>query len=83
MNNEIIITFSLYGIGGAQRRAFALANRFADKGYTVYVVAVWGRDSTIGSENYYGVSEKINLGWRWKLPVSGLLLVGTILLTVF
>lgn len=61
MNNEIIITFSLYGIGGAQRRAFALANRFADKGYTVYVVAVWGRDSTIGSENYYGVSEKINL----------------------
>ena len=29
------------------------------------------------------VSEKINLGWRWKLPVGGLLLVGTILLTVF
>ena len=32
MKKEIIITFSLYGIGGAQRRAFALANYFADKG---------------------------------------------------
>ncbi len=61
MKKEIIITFSLYGIGGAQRRAFALANYFADNGYTVYVAAVLGRDYTIGSENYYGISEKVNL----------------------
>lgn len=61
MSKEIIITFSLYGIGGAQRRAFALANEFLKQGYTVYVVAVWGNDSTIKDENYYGIDERIKL----------------------
>lgn len=61
MNKEIIITFSYYGIGGAQRRAFTLANSFAQNGYTVYVIAVLGSDSTINEKNYYNIDEKINL----------------------
>lgn len=61
MNKEIVITFSLYGIGGAQRRAFTLANYFAEHGYTVYVAAVRGRDGTIGEEKYYDISDKVKL----------------------
>ena len=61
MNKELIIAFSLYGIGGAQRRAFNLANQFAQNGYTVYILAVWGTDSTIKDENYYHLNDKINI----------------------
>lgn len=61
MNKELIIAFSLYGIGGAQRRAFNLANQFAQNGYTVYILAVWGTDSTIKDENYYNLNDKINI----------------------
>ena len=61
MNKEIIITFSYYGIGGAQRRAFSLANSFVQNGYTVYVLAVLGSDSTINEKNYYDIDKKINL----------------------
>lgn len=61
MNKELIITFSLYGIGGAQRRAFSLANRFAESGYSVYVVAVLGDDKTINNENYYNANPNVNL----------------------
>lgn len=61
MDKELIITFSYYGIGGAQRRAFALANNFAKNGYTVYVLAVLGSDSTISTENYYNIDEKVKL----------------------
>ena len=61
MKKELIITFSYYGIGGAQRRAFALADSFAKKGYKVYVLAVYGSDSTITQSNYYNVDESIEL----------------------
>ncbi len=61
MTKELIITFSYYGIGGAQRRAFALADNFAKKGYNVYVLAVLGSDSTITQNNYYNINEKVKL----------------------
>lgn len=61
MDRELIITFSYYGIGGAQRRAFALADNFAKNGYKVYVLAVLGSDNTISTENYYNVDEKVKL----------------------
>lgn len=61
MNKELIITFSYYGIGGAQRRAFALADNFAKKGYDVYVLAILGSDNTISTENYYNVDKNIKL----------------------
>ena len=61
MKKELIITFSYYGIGGAQRRAFALADSFAKKGYNVYVLAVLGSDSTINEENYYNVDKNVKL----------------------
>lgn len=61
MSEELIITFSYYGIGGAQRRAFALADNFAKNGYDVYVAAVLGSDSTITENNYYNVDERIKL----------------------
>ena len=61
MDKELIITFSYYGIGGAQRRAFALANSFTQKGYKVYILAVMGSDSTITQENYYNINENIKL----------------------
>ncbi len=61
MTKELIITFSYYGIGGAQRRAFALADNFAKKGYNVYVLAVLGSDSTITKNNYYNINENVKL----------------------
>ena len=61
MSEELIITFSYYGIGGAQRRAFALADSFAKNGYDVYVAAVLGSDSTVTESNYYSVDERIKL----------------------
>ena len=61
MNKELIITFSLYGIGGAQRRAFSLANQFAENGYLVYIVAVLGDDKTINNENYYYTHPNVNI----------------------
>lgn len=61
MNKELIITFSYYGIGGAQRRAFALADSFAKNGYNVYVLAVLGSDSTITQNNYYNVDKRVKL----------------------
>lgn len=59
MSKDLIITFSLYGIGGAQRRAYNLANEFAKKGYNVYVLAVMGSDSTIKEETYYNCDNRI------------------------
>lgn len=56
---EIIIAFGLYGIGGAQRRAFNLANEFSKKGYTVYVMSVFGRDATIKDEDYYNFNKDV------------------------
>lgn len=61
MARELIITFSYYGIGGAQRRAISLANYFAEKGYKVYILAVLGTDSTITSEDYYGINKRLNV----------------------
>lgn len=61
MNKELIIAFSLYGIGGAQRRAFNLANQFVKEGYTVYILAVRGTDSTIKDENYYHSGDRIKI----------------------
>lgn len=61
MSRELIITFSYYGIGGAQRRALSLADNFVQKGYSVYVLAVLGNDSTITEKNYYGIDKRIKL----------------------
>lgn len=61
MNKELIIAFSLYGIGGAQRRAFNLANEFSRNGYNVYVLSVLGRDFTIREENYYRCDNDVKL----------------------
>lgn len=61
MKKKLVITFSLYGIGGAQRRAFSLANQFAINGYSVYIVAVLGDDKTINNENYYNVHPNVNI----------------------
>ena len=61
MNKELIIAFSLYGIGGAQRRAFNLANEFSKNGYDVYVISVLGRDFTIREENYYRCDNDVKL----------------------
>ena len=59
---KIIITFSYYGIGGAQRRAINLANEFVEKGYEVTILAVLGADGTIDlNNNYYNIDERINL----------------------
>lgn len=61
MNKELIITFSYYGIGGAQRRAFSLANEFSKNGYDVYILAILGSDSTIKEENYYNLNSKVKV----------------------
>ncbi len=61
MNKELIITFSWYGIGGAQRRVFNLAEEFVKLGYKVYILAVLGRDATIIDENFYSSDNRINL----------------------
>ena len=61
-NKSIIITFSYYGVGGAQRRAVNLANEFVDCGYNVTILAVLGRDGTIPiAENYYNIDKRISL----------------------
>lgn len=61
MTKELIITFSCYGIGGAQRRAFALANNFAENGFDVYVLAFLGDDSTMSKDNYFNIDKRIKL----------------------
>lgn len=61
MRKKIIITFSFYGIGGAQQRAFTLANHFTENGYLVYIVAVLGDDKTINNEIYYNTNPNIKL----------------------
>lgn len=61
-NKKIIITFSYYGIGGAQRRAINLANEFVDRGYQVTVLAVLGEDGSIGSDdNHFNLDKRVNL----------------------
>lgn len=61
-NKNIIITFSYYGVGGAQRRAVNLANEFVNKGYKVTILAVLGPDGTITPDNnYYNIDKRISL----------------------
>lgn len=61
-NKNIIITFSYYGVGGAQRRAVNLANEFVNKGYNVTILAVLGPDGTITPDNnYYNIDKRISL----------------------
>ena len=61
MNNNLIIAFSLYGIGGAQRRAFNLAKYFDQHGYNVHILAIRGNDSTIENKNFYNSDGNINI----------------------
>ena len=61
MTKELIITFSYYGIGGAQRRALTLANYFSEKGYKVYILAVLGEDFTITTDNFYNIDKGLTL----------------------
>jgi len=59
---KIIITFSYYGIGGAQRRAINLANEFVNNGYRVEILAVLGKDGSIKyGENHFNLDESIDL----------------------
>ncbi len=61
-NKNIIITFSYYGVGGAQRRAVNLANEFVDSGYSVTILAVLGKDGTIDcNDNYYRLDNRVKL----------------------
>lgn len=61
MKKEIIIAFSWYGIGGAQRRAVTIANGLENKGYSVSILAVMGADGTIKEENYFGLDPRIKI----------------------
>lgn len=61
MKKEIIIAFSWYGIGGAQRRAVTIANGLINYGYEVSVIAVMGPDGTIKDENYFGLDSRIKI----------------------
>ncbi len=59
---KVLITFSYYGIGGAQRRAINLANKFVQKGYGVTLLAVLGDDGSIEyGENHFNLDESIDL----------------------
>ena len=59
---KVIITFSYYGIGGAQRRAINLANEFVNNGYQVEILAVLGKDGSIKhGENHFNLDERIDL----------------------
>lgn len=60
MNKEILIVFSYYGIGGAQRRAINLANELIKNGYKVTILALLGEDGTIKDEDYYKIDKQIN-----------------------
>lgn len=60
-NREILMIFSYYGIGGAQRRAINLANEMVKKGYKVTILALLGADGTIKDENYYKIDEQIEI----------------------
>ncbi len=61
MKKELIITFVHYGMGGAQRRAINLANEFAKKGYTVYLLSVLDSNSTITKQNFYNINDRVKL----------------------
>lgn len=61
VDKELIITFSYYGIGGAQRRAVSLANKFSECGFNVYVLAVLGNDLTIKKDNFYNLNKNVTL----------------------
>ena len=61
MKKNIIITFSYYGIGGAQRRAVTIANELIERGYGVTIVAVKGADGTIHDKYYYCQSSAIEI----------------------
>ena len=60
-SKEVIMIFSLYGIGGAQRRAINLANEMVRKGYKVTILALFGADGTIEDENYYKIDKQIEM----------------------
>lgn len=61
MKQELILTFSYFGIGGAQRRAFSLAKSFAEAGYKVFVLAVLGCDYSIENKTFYDINENVEL----------------------
>ena len=59
---KVLITFSYYGIGGAQRRAINLAKEFVNKGHQVTILAVFGNDGSIKiGENHFSLDESIDL----------------------
>lgn len=60
-NKEILMIFSYYGIGGAQRRAINLANEMISNGYKVTIIALLGADGTIKNENYYNIDKRIKV----------------------
>ena len=57
MKKEICIAISKLSVGGAQRRAFTLANEFARNGYSVYILALSSNDSTLEINEYYNVEK--------------------------
>ena len=61
MSKELIITLINYDMGGAQRRAFSLANNFVKKGYNVYVLSVLGENSSLSFQNHFSIDERVNV----------------------
>lgn len=59
MKKEICIAISKLSVGGAQRRAFTLANEFARNGYSVYISALSSDDSIPEINEYYSTEKNV------------------------
>ena len=58
---KIYLIYSYYGIGGAQRRAANLAKKFAQAGYSVTILSLYGNDNSITSKNNYIIHDGIEM----------------------
>ena len=61
MKKELCLVISKLSVGGAQRRAFNLANELARNGYSVYVLAISTDDSMSEINNYYHTEKNTTL----------------------
>ena len=59
--DNIILIYSYYGVGGAQRRAHNLANKFAENGWHVSIIAAKGADGSIVGDDYYPGHQNVEL----------------------
>lgn len=61
MKKELCLVISKLSVGGAQRRAFNLANELSRNGYSVYVLALATDDSVPEINNYYSTEKNVTL----------------------